>query len=800
MLQRISQLMVVGVIAGLLVAALALPAVGGMGITARNVASGFLDMPSQLETPPPPQRSTIYDADGGVIAEIFDQNRELVDIEDISPNMTDAIMAIEDSRFYEHGGLDVSGTLRAAIRTMGGNTEGASSITQQYVKNVQIEAATSQEELDHAREETIARKIRELRYAVALEQRMTKDEILEGYLNIAYFSDGAYGVESAAQHFFQVSAADLELHQAATIAGLVRYPYLYNPRFFPEQTEERRNVVLDRMVATGSITEAEADEAKEEKLELELDTPPNGCVPSDQPFFCDYVVQEIEQDERFGPNETERARWLRTAGLEIHTTLDPQTQEAGQAAVDKWVPRENESRKVAAQAVVEPGTGHILGMMQSRNYGPDESQLGETSINFATDSDRGGSSGFQAGSTFKAFTLAAALEQGLPFSTSFNSPSSTTVSGQTACNGGRLESWSLSNAGDSNAGNHNMISGTKASSNTFFAQLQARAGLCNTMKMAEKLGLQRADGTLFTENANSLANSSFTLGSEEVSPLRVANAYATFAAGGQYCEPQAITKIEDNQSGTTIDIEPECEQAIEEDVADGTSYLLTQPFNGGTAASLGIGRPAAGKTGTTDGSAAAWFAGFTPQMASTVFVGDPRGPQQYPLRNVTIGDRHFGTVYGATIPGPIWQETMRGAHEGLEVEQLASAPGRFGSTSEPRSSNDDDDDADEEASPASDDGGVPDVVGMPESAAVSALEEAGYSVNVSGTVLRSSESEGSVAAVNPDPGSRLPEGATVNVFLSDGTGRESAGGPSGDTDWHPVLPAGPVNNGRSEQD
>ncbi|MBR8741981.1 penicillin-binding protein [Nocardiopsis sp. MG754419] len=792
MLQRISQLMVVGVIAGLLVAALALPAVGGMGITARNVANGFLEMPSQLETPPPPQRSTIYDSEGGVIAEIFDQNRELVDIDDISPLMVDAILAIEDSRFYDHGGLDVSGTLRAAIRTMGGNTEGASSITQQYVKNVQIEAATSQDELDHAREETISRKIRELRYAVALEQRMSKDEILEGYLNIAYFSDGAYGVESAAQHFFQVSADELELHQAATIAGLVRYPYLYNPRFFPEQTEERRNVVLDRMVATDAITEAEAAEAKEYELDLDLATPPNGCVPSDQPFFCDYVVQEIEQDERFGPNETERARWLRTAGLEIHTTLDPQTQEAGQDAVDKWVPRENDSRKVAAQAVIEPGTGHILGMMQSRNYGPDESRLGETSINFTTDSDRGGSSGFQAGSTFKAITLATALDEGMPFSTSFNSPSSTTVSGQTACNGGRLENWSLSNAGDSNAGNHNMISGTKASSNTYFAQLQARAGLCDTMEMAEKLGLKRADGTLFTENANSLANSSFTLGSEEVSPLRVANAYATFASGGMYCEPQAITQIEDRQSGTTIDIEPECDRAIDEDVADGTSYLLSQTFNGGTAASLSIGRPAAGKTGTTDGSAAAWFAGFTPQMSSAVFVGDPRGPQQHPLRNVTIGDRYFPVVYGATIPGPIWQETMRGAHAGVDTEQLASAPGRFGSTSEPRAPRNDDD-GDEEASPASDDGGVPNVVGMSEADAVSALEGAGYSVNVSGTALRSSESEGSVAAVNPDPGSRLPEGATVNVFLSDGSGRESADGGPGGVDWHPVLPAGPLN-------
>jgi len=788
LLQRISQLVLVSSIAGLLVAALALPAVGGLGITARNIAGGFLDMPSNLETPPPPQRSTIYDADGGVVAEIFDQNRELVELDDVSDEMVHAILAVEDARFYEHGGLDVSGTLRAAIRTMGGNTEGASSITQQYVKNVQIEAATSQEELDEAREETVSRKIRELRYAVALEQRMSKDEILEGYLNIAYFSDGAYGVESAAQHYFQKSASELDIHEAATIAGLVRYPYLYNPRFFPEQSLERRDTVIDRMSSVGFITEAEAEEAKEEELELELDTPPNGCVPSDQPYFCDYVVQEIEKDDRYGPNETERARWLRTAGLEIHTTLDPQTQEAGQEAVDEWVPRENESRKVAAQVIVEPGTGRIQGMMQSRNFGPDEGNIGETSINFTTGSDRGGSTGFQAGSTFKAVALAAALDQGMPFSTNYDSPSSTTVTGQRSCDGGSLPSWSLSNAGESDGGNHDMVSGTQQSSNTFFAQLQAEAGLCETIEMAETLGLERADGTQFTESDNTLANNSFTLGSEEIAPIDLAGAYATFASGGELCEPQAIDRIVDHQSGTTIDIESECEQVIDEDVADGVSYLLSQTFSGGgTADGLDIGRPAGGKTGSTDGTAAAWFAGFTPQMAGAVFVGDPRGPQEYPLRNVSLGGRSYGQVYGGTIPGPIWQETFEGAHEGLDEESLASAPSQFGSTS--GGGGDSDDDPDEDASPTSDDQGVPNVVGQDESEAVSNLEDAGYEVSVSGTRVASDQSEGTVARVNPDPGTTLPEGATVNVFLSEGGG--TAAGDEGPEPVQPALPTTP---------
>ncbi|WP_133739905.1 penicillin-binding protein [Actinorugispora endophytica] len=769
MLQKIGQLLGVGVVAGVLVAALALPAFGGIGITARNVATGFLNMPSELETPPPPQRSIIYDVEGGVIAEIYDQNRELVALEDMSPIMQEAIISIEDSRFYEHGGIDITGTFRAALRTISGSTQGGSSLTQQYVKNVLIESATSQAAQEEARETTLSRKVRELRYAIALEQRMTKDEILEGYLNIAYFGDGAYGAESAAQHFFSVESSELTLPQAATLAGLVRYPELYNPRLNPEQAQERRDVVLDRMVDTGAITKEEAAEAKTVELDLDVTTPSNGCVPSDQPFFCDYVLQEIEKGEEFGDSETERARWLRTAGLQIHTTLDPDMQEAGQKAVDKWVPRENESRKVAAEIFLEPGTGAIRVMAQSRNYGPDESRIGETSINFATNADRGGSSGFQAGSTFKAITLAAALDEGLPFRTSFTSGSTITVTGQRSCTGDPLASWTLSNSSESGgAATHNMISGTKGSVNTYFAQLQKRVGLCDVIKMAENLGATRADGQSY-DNPRTNGNNSFTLGSEETSPLNVAGAYATFASRGIYCEPQAITRIEDRQSDRTIEIEPECERRLSQETADGVNYLLQQTFKGGTASGLGIGRPVAGKTGTTDGSASAWFAGYTPNLAGAVFVGDPRGPNQHPLRNVTLGGRYYGEVFGATIPGPVWRDTMMGSIDKIDAESFASAPSRFGSTSEPAPPQRDEPD-EVNASPTSDQGGVPNVVGQSQDAAVAALQAAGYQVNVSDFRIPSDQPDGSVAAVNPGAGTRLPEGAVVNVFLSNGSG------------------------------
>ncbi|TQN28688.1 membrane peptidoglycan carboxypeptidase [Haloactinospora alba] len=765
MLQKIGQLVGVAALAGVLVAALALPAVGGVGITARNVATNFLNMPSELETPPPPQRSVIYDNDGDVIAEIYDKNRELVELDSMAPVMQDAIVAMEDSSFYEHGGIDISGTFRAALRTLSGDTEGGSSITQQYVKNVLVESATSQAEQEEARETSIARKVRELRYALSIEQRMSKKEILEGYLNIAYFGDGAYGVESAAKHFFDKSASDLSLEEAATLAGTVRYPYLYNPDANPDAATNRRNVVLDRMAKNDMISSEKAEKAKQTELELDVTEPSNGCMPSDQPFFCDYVVQEIEKNDRFGENETERARWLRTAGLEIHTTLDGDMQQAAQDAVDEWVPRKNESKKVGAEILIEPGTGEIRAMAQSRDYGPDEGKLGQTSVNFATDASRGGSNGFQAGSTFKAFTLAAALDKGKGFSTSFDSPGRTTVNGQRNCEGGKLAPWPVKNSSESDGGQHDMISGTQGSVNTYFAQLQKDVGLCNVIKMAEKLGVHRADGQSF-DNPQTQGNNSFTLGSEEVSPLTVANAYATFASGGTRCEPQAISSITDQQAGETIKIDNECERAIDKDVADGVSHLLQQTFDGGTTDGMEIGRPAAAKTGTTDGAASAWFAGFTPNLAGTVFVGDPRGPQQYPLRDVTLGGEHYNQIYGATVPGPIWRDTMEKATEELPEEDFPPAPDKFTSAS-----------ADNQASPTSNEGSVPDVVGRPEEDAVTALEEAGFEANVSGTRISSSEEEGTVAAVNPDPGTGLPDGATVNVFLSDGSGDAAGGDP-----------------------
>ncbi|WP_017605447.1 transglycosylase domain-containing protein [Nocardiopsis alkaliphila] len=675
-----------GVIAGLLTAALLMPWAGTTGLVVRDVAANFMAMPANLEVPPLSSRVLLTDDEGEPFGEVAQRERENLSLDEMGPWMPEAMMAIEDDRFYEHSGLDLRGVLRAALRTAQGDMQGGSTITQQYVKNLLIETAETKEEVEEANARTLSRKLSELRYAIDIEERYTKDEILEGYLNLSYFGAGAHGVEIAAQRYFSIPAAELDPGQAALLAGLVRAPSLYDPINHPENAKERRDLVLDRMVATEVLTEEEG--ARYKSQDLDIDPTPRGgsCSESEYPFFCDYVMRWLAESELLGETAAEREQRITQGGITVRTTLDRNAQDSAQAAIDKRVPHED-STKFSAQALVEPGTGRVRGLAQNLRYGFDDEQVGSTSINLSVDKADGGSSGFQAGSTFKTFTLAAALDKGLGYGTSFDSPKTMSISGMSNCDGGTMSSWNVRNAGESDEGGHNMISATKGSVNTYFAQLQKRAGLCATAQMAEKAGVRRADGGELG------VWSSFTLGDQEVSPLNVANSYATFAARGERCEPRPVHSITDETTGEERTAESDCEQVVKEEVADGVNHLLQQTFKGGTANGLDIGRPAAGKTGTTDGAAYAWFAGHTPNLASAVVVGDVRGGEQNPLQGVTIGDRYYGIVYGGTLPGPIWQETMRGATADLPSEGFARSPRAFGDPDAEPESGDDDSDA-----------------------------------------------------------------------------------------------------------
>ncbi|WP_317846042.1 transglycosylase domain-containing protein [Nocardiopsis quinghaiensis] len=664
------------VVAGLLTAALVMPWVGGAGLAARNTAEAFMAMPSDLEVLPLTERVLLTDVDGDPIAEVAERERDVVPLDEISPAVPAALMAIEDERFYEHGGLDLRGTLRAAVRTATGDIQGGSTITQQYVKNLLVEQADGEEDVESATAQTLARKVQELRYAVEIEERLTKDEIMEGYLNLAYFGQNAYGIEIAARRYFSVPASELDPAQAATIVGLVRAPSYYDPLTNPESALNRRNLVLDRMAATGYLEAGEAEEHKSRELGVEMTPRGGSCFHSEQPFFCDYVMHWLRDSDVLADTQEERDRILERGGITVRTTLDSDMQQAAERGVERYVPA-GDSAKFATEVLMEPGTGRVRAMAQNMPYGFDEKNLGTTSINLAVDRADGGSHGYQAGSTFKPFTLAAALDAGLKYGTSFNSPKTTSVSGMKNCEGGRMETWDVRNAGESSGGTHNMISGTKGSVNTYFAQLQKRVGLCETAQMAERLGVHRADGEdLGVWN-------SFTLGDQEVSPLTLASAYATFASRGTYCEPVPVTSVGfDGEGDREVQVDTDCEDdAIDTKVADGVSHLLQQTFKGGTTNGLEIGRPAAAKTGTTDSAAYAWFAGYTPNLVGTVAVGDIRGGEQHTLQNVRIGDRYYGMVYGATLPGPIWQATMEEAADELPKKKFAPSPKAFGSPS-----------------------------------------------------------------------------------------------------------------------
>ena len=412
----------VAAVLGVVVAGLAIPFAGLAGIGARNVARTMDNLPEELKTEDLAQRTTILDANGNRLASLYDENRITVPLKGISRNMVKAVVAIEDYRFYQHGALDLKGTLRALITNQAnsGVVQGGSSITQQLVKLTLISQAKTKAEKAAATDETYARKLKELRYAIALEQSHSKDWILERYLNTAYFGDGAYGVQAAAKHYFDVNARDLSLRQSALLAGLVKNPYGYDPTKFPDRAIERRDVVLDRMAELNVVPREKAEKNKQRDLGLNVQEVDNGCVNSTAPFFCDYVLTYLLQDPAFGATVKERKNLLYNGGLTIKTTIDMTAQQAADNAVAAHVNPTDGA--IGALAIEQPGTGNVLALAQSRPMG-NRKKLGETYINFTVPKEYGGANGFQPGSTFKVFTLAAALGQGLPLTTQFDSPS-----------------------------------------------------------------------------------------------------------------------------------------------------------------------------------------------------------------------------------------------------------------------------------------------------------------------------------------------------------------------------------------
>ncbi|MEU4537621.1 transglycosylase domain-containing protein [Streptosporangium sp. NPDC023825] len=674
-----------GVFGGLLAALAALPLVGTAGLTVNSVARTLTDLPPSPRENPLPQRTVLLDRNGKRFAQFYTENRTVVTLAQVAPVMRDAIVAIEDSRFYEHAGLDVKGTLRALVtNTKAGEVrQGGSSLTQQLVKNILVENSESDTERAQARAPSIQRKINELRYALAMERKYSKAEILERYLNIAYFGAGAFGVEAAAQRFFSVPAARLTLPQAATLAGAVRTPYATDPSLDVKRRErlrERRDIVLDRMAQLSYVTSARAEAAKRRPLAIRLKPEPGGCQGSDYPYFCLYVHRELLTNTAFGHTRAERERRLARGGIVLRTTLAPKAQRAAQRAIAARVGRKD--TEVAAEAMIQPGTGRIRAMAASKRYGSNAGNTAnakngpDTTYNLAADMAHGGGQGFQAGSTFKVFTLATALAQGWRFDQGFMTPGSFVPdSGFTDCRGRKVNDprAEIFNAsGEGKGGPQSLSTGTWKSVNIFYMMLEQRVGLCPVVTTARALGIARADGTPLREVPT------FTLGVNEMDPVTVAAAFAAFGARGRYCRPMAIVEIVE-RDGRRFKVPPSCSRAIERDVADAVNHLLAGVFTKGTMTGQSIGRPAAGKTGTNNGYTSAWFAGYTPDLAAAVSVGDIRGSYRYPLTDVEIGDEYFGAVQGASLPGPIWVSSMSAALDGTRESRFHHPDmGRFG--------------------------------------------------------------------------------------------------------------------------
>jgi membrane peptidoglycan carboxypeptidase len=695
----LAALAAMSLLAGLIVAGIVLPVAGMAGIAVRDAAETFNDLPvpalSRL-----PTRSEILDASGGLIAYYYPNHiyRVPVTYGQIAPAMREAIVAIEDSRYYQHGAIDVRGTLRAiATDATGGQVQGGSTLAQQYVKNALLLTAADSAEQRAAVADSAARKIRELRIAVAVERQLTKNQLLAAYLNVAYFDNEAYGIEVAAERYFGTTASHLTLPEAALLAGMVQNPTAFDPLIYSGAAMARRNVVLGRMAQLHYITTAAAAAAEKAPLGIHYaaQTLQEGCSSASAAtaaWFCDYVLAELRTNSAYS------SAWRQmntTGGLQIYTTMNPHDQRAAQNAVTFMLPPPpsgyNPGNNAAAEVLVQPRTGYIQAIAVDRRYGTGP---GENSIDYAVDTGQDGGFGVQTGSSSKLFTLITALKENYPFGFKLSVTSPSTIGPFHNCQGRYTGLFPVSNAEGAGKGTYSLYTGTTQSINVFFAELEQRVGLCNVVQTAVSMGVHRADGSSLLAAAGKPSRASyqlpaddlpsFTLGAINVSPMTMAAAYATVAANGLYCRPLAIAKI----TAGSVRLPAEsvaCHQAFSPAVAAAATYILRGVLTSGTARGDGITRkgvylPQAGKTGTANSFDFAAFGGYTPHLAGYVSMFNPSGPVTHPMigyascyRSSSGGEDCPGSVFGANA-GQIWQLTFQSADLGASFGSFPPVP------------------------------------------------------------------------------------------------------------------------------
>ncbi|QHO90307.1 penicillin-binding protein [Actinomyces sp. 432] len=659
---------------GVLAAGFAMPAVGVASAITKASAQMFDELPDDFNILEPSQVSVIKASDGSQITQFYAENRIVVSLDDISPNMSNAIVAVEDQRFYQHKGVDPAGIVRAVVSNASGGSQGASTLTQQYVRNILIEAGLQSDDdaaIAAAKAPTVARKLREIKYALTVEQKYSKQQILEGYLNIASFGPSTYGVEASARHYFSHSAKDLSIPEAALLAGLTNAPGMYDPVQYPDKAKSRMDWVLEKMYEEEFITAEEYQAGLDTQVAdlLKVTDSVGGCgAAGSAAYFCEYVVGEIENSDIFGATETERRQLLLRGGLEITTTLDTAKQEAADAAVQAYVPTGDPSDVKTALVSIEPGTGRILAMSQNTNYGDTTgSDPTATQISYSADYLHGGmeSNGFQPGSAFKTFALAQWYQEGRSGYAVTNTTPRTFGSYEwnISCDPDlHPEPWTPKNANPGENGRHSVVDNTALSINVGYAEMLVQMDVCSVTQLAADMGVTKANGDPVDPYP------SVVLGGTEATPLAMANAYATFAAHGVYCTPIAIDSITDADGNEMSTPSAGCKQVITATAADQVTITLQSVLASkgtGTAAALS-GRPTAGKTGTTDEMDNAWFIGYTPQLATAIWAG--HSDRYYAMNHQYIGGRYYATMYGADLPAPMFKMYMEAALAGEPVE------------------------------------------------------------------------------------------------------------------------------------
>ncbi|HEX2145229.1 MAG TPA: transglycosylase domain-containing protein [Glycomyces sp.] len=657
-------LLICGVLAGVLAAAAAFPLVGLAGLVAEDSVASFESLPTELTKPTLPQTSYVYASDGEtLITSFYEENRREVKLDEVSPVMIDALLAAEDSKFYEHNGVDWVGIVRAAVANQAGDSQGASTLTMQFVRNTLIYSASTIDEVIEASEDTYERKLREARYAMGIEETMSKEEILQGYLNVIYLGNQAYGVHAGSYSYFNKPPSELTTAEAATLASLPKFPSYADGLLDGEgddtQIVERRNWILQRMADLEMITRAEADEAQALPLGLNPRPVRSECVDVATPnwgFFCDYFKDWWSQQEAFGADERERISLLKRGGFKIVTSLDPELQQSAMDAIHDKI--DDDDKRALGSVTLTPGTGHIRSMAVNRVYSLDQTENGprsdgddskpsnypNTTIPLLSGNEQ--SSGFPAGSTFKMFTMVAALEEGFPLKMTLPSPQRYTTmypasaKEDSACGSyidDGVRHWCPTNDGSyASGGPMNMWAMFGRSSNTAFAQLQQMVGTSKAVDVAERMGVTFYPGSGVEQNRDNLDSYGvFTLGmGDTTTPMDMAEAYATVAAKGKHCEPLPVLQVIGADGTEWADaVAPQCDQAIPEDVALAAVSAAHCPVydsadrtqcTGGTAREAeNFGRPVMGKTGTADSDRSYWFIASTPNATTATFVGDP---------------------------------------------------------------------------------------------------------------------------------------------------------------------------------